>query len=112
MTNCATIRCWRHRRASSPHDAATVRRWRAIDAEPALLSRFFEMIGSNLKARTGLNLYLEKRGKARQKLADKGIGSRLVAYTAQQDLVEHQQELQVQQGRLAGFGSRKQFRPR
>ena len=29
MTNCATIRCWRHWRVSSPRDAATVRRWRA-----------------------------------------------------------------------------------
>jgi hemolysin D len=45
--------------------------------------------------------YLEKRAKARQKLADKGIGSKLDAYTAEQDLVEHQQDLQVQQGRLA-----------
>jgi hemolysin D len=45
--------------------------------------------------------YLEKRAKARQQLADKGIGSKLDAYSAQQDLVEHQQELQVQQGRLA-----------
>ena len=58
-----------------------------------------------------MNLYLQKRGKARQKLADKGIGSKLDAYTAPQDLVEHQQELQVQQGRLAGFGSRKAISP-
>lgn len=45
--------------------------------------------------------YLEKRAKARQYLANKGISSKLDAYSAQQDLVEHQQELQVQQGRLA-----------
>lgn len=45
--------------------------------------------------------YLEKRAKARDYLAKKGIGSKLDAYSAQQDLVEHQQELQVQEGRLA-----------
>lgn len=45
--------------------------------------------------------FLEKRAKAREHLADKGIGSKLDAYTVQQDLVEHQQELNVQQGRLA-----------
>ena len=44
--------------------------------------------------------YLEKRAKARDYLAKKGIGSKLDASTAKQDLVEHQQELQVQQGRL------------
>jgi hemolysin D len=45
--------------------------------------------------------FLAKRAEARQVLADKGIGSKLDAYSAQQDLVEHQQELQVQKGRLA-----------
>ena len=45
--------------------------------------------------------YLQKRARARQYLANKGISSKLDAYTAQQDLVEHQQELQVQKGRLA-----------
>jgi hemolysin D len=45
--------------------------------------------------------FLEGRAKAREHLANKGIGSKLDAYTAQQDLVEHQQEYQVQQGRLA-----------
>ena len=44
--------------------------------------------------------YLQKRAKARQSLADRQIGSRMDAYSAQQDLVEHQQELKVQQGRL------------
>jgi len=45
--------------------------------------------------------YLEKRAKAREYLASKGISSKLDAYAAKQDLVEHQQELQVQEGRLA-----------
>jgi hemolysin D len=44
---------------------------------------------------------LEKRAKAREYLADKGISSKLDAYTAQQDLKEHQEEFKVQQGRLA-----------
>lgn len=58
--------------------------------------------------------YLQKRASARQYLADKRIGSKLDAYTAQQDLVEHQQELKVQQGRLeeatAGVASLKDQR--
>ena len=58
--------------------------------------------------------YLQKRAKAREYLANKGISSKLDAYSAQQDLVEHQQELQVQQGRLAeataGVASLKQQR--
>ncbi|MDR3560888.1 MAG: HlyD family type I secretion periplasmic adaptor subunit [Negativicutes bacterium] len=45
--------------------------------------------------------YLSKRAEARKYLLDKGYGSKLDYYTAQQDLVEHQQEVQVQTGRLA-----------
>ena len=45
--------------------------------------------------------YLEKRAKARQYLLDKGYGSKLDYLTIEQDLIEHQQELQVQKGRLA-----------
>ena len=45
--------------------------------------------------------YLEQRAKARKGLLDKGYGSRLDYLTTQQDLIEHQQELKVQQGRLA-----------
>jgi hemolysin D len=40
--------------------------------------------------------YLEKRAEARQSLADKQIGSKMNAYSAQQDLVEHQEELKAQ----------------
>jgi hemolysin D len=58
--------------------------------------------------------FLQKRADARQLLADKGIGSKLDAYSAQQDLIEHQQELKVQQGRLdeatAGVASLKEER--
>jgi hemolysin D len=58
--------------------------------------------------------YLRKRAKARQSLADSQIGSKMDAYSAQQDLVEHEQELQVQQGRLteatAGVASLKDQR--
>jgi hemolysin D len=45
--------------------------------------------------------YLEKRAQARKSLVDKGYGSKLDYLTTQQDLIEHQQELQVQKGRLA-----------
>jgi hemolysin D len=45
--------------------------------------------------------YLQKRAEARNALAEKGYGSKLEYLTTQQDLVEHQQELNVQQGKLA-----------
>ena len=43
---------------------------------------------------------LQERAQMRQSLSEKGYGSKLETLTAQQDLVEHQKELQVQQGRL------------
>lgn len=45
--------------------------------------------------------YLQKRAEARRYLVDKGYGSKLDYLATQQDYVEHQQELQVQEGRLA-----------
>jgi hemolysin D len=45
--------------------------------------------------------YLQKRADARKSLLDKGYGSKLDYLTIEQDLIEHQQELQVQKGRLA-----------
>lgn len=45
--------------------------------------------------------YLEKRANARGTLANEGYGSKLDYLTVQQDLVEHQQELRVQKGRIA-----------
>jgi hemolysin D len=45
--------------------------------------------------------YLKKRADARKYLLDKGYGSKLDSLTIEQDLVEHQQELEVQKGRLA-----------
>jgi hemolysin D len=45
--------------------------------------------------------FLQKRADAEQYLARRGYGSKLDSLKTQQDLVEHQQELQVQQGRLA-----------
>lgn len=44
---------------------------------------------------------LKKRNAMRHELADKGYGSQLEALATQQDLVEHQHELVVQQGRQA-----------
>jgi len=45
--------------------------------------------------------YLEKRAEARKYLLNKGYGSKLDSLSIEQDLIEHQQELQVQKGRLA-----------
>jgi len=45
--------------------------------------------------------YLQKRAEARDDLVKQGYGSKLEYLTTQQDLVEHQQELHVQQGKLA-----------
>ena len=45
--------------------------------------------------------YLDQRAKARKYLLDKGYGSNLDYLTIEQDLIEHQQELHVQKGRLA-----------
>jgi hemolysin D len=45
--------------------------------------------------------YLQKRADARSYLANKGYGSKLDYLSTQQDLVEHQQELEVQKGKLA-----------
>jgi hemolysin D len=45
--------------------------------------------------------YLQKRAEAQDYLAKKGYGSKLEYLKTQQDLVEHQQELEVQKGKLA-----------
>ncbi len=45
--------------------------------------------------------FLQKRAEAKDYLAKKGYGSRLEYLTTEQDLVEHQQELEVQKGKLA-----------
>ncbi len=45
--------------------------------------------------------YLQKRAEAREYLSKKGYGSKLEYLATQQDLVEHQQDLQIQQGRLS-----------
>ncbi len=45
--------------------------------------------------------YLRKRAEAEDYLAKKGYGSKLENLKTQQDLVEHQQELEVQKGKLA-----------
>lgn len=43
---------------------------------------------------------LQERTKVRKYLSDKGYGSKIDTLSTQQDLIEHEQELQVQQGRL------------
>jgi hemolysin D len=44
--------------------------------------------------------YLEKKAAVREGLEKKGFGSKLEYYSTKQDLIEHQQELEVQRGRL------------
>jgi membrane fusion protein, hemolysin D len=57
---------------------------------------------------------LQQRAAARKYLADRGVGSKLDYLQVEQDLVEHQQELQVQKARLlqaeAGLGALEQQR--
>jgi hemolysin D len=48
---------------------------------------------------------LRQRAEARKYLADKQVGSKLQYLEVEQDLVEHEQELQVQQARLAEAGA-------
>jgi hemolysin D len=60
-----------------------------------------DAVASTIKKLTDSIPYLEKRAEARKALLDKGYGSKLDYLTIEQDLVEHQQELQVQKGRLA-----------
>lgn len=45
--------------------------------------------------------FLKKRAEARKYLLDKGYGSKLDYYTIQQDLIEHEKELEVQKSHLA-----------
>lgn len=60
-----------------------------------------DAVASTISKLTESIPYLEKRAQARKYLLDKGYGSKLDYLTIEQDLIEHQQELKVQQGRLA-----------
>jgi hemolysin D len=60
-----------------------------------------DAVASTIAKLTDSLPYLRKRADARKSLLDKGYGSKLDYLTTQQDLVEHQQELEVQKGRLA-----------
>jgi hemolysin D len=60
-----------------------------------------DAVASTINKLTESIPYLQKRMEARKFLLDKGYGSTLDYLTVQQDLVEHQQELEVQKGRLA-----------
>jgi len=71
-----------------------------LDRQIAQYEGNLAAVQSTITKITGSLPYLEKKAKARQSLADRQIGSKMDAYSAQQDLVEHQQELKVQQGRL------------
>lgn len=59
-----------------------------------------EAVTSTIKKLTDSIPYLKKRAEARKYLLDQGYGSKLDYLTIQQDLIEHQQELEVQKGRL------------
>lgn len=58
-------------------------------------------VQSTIKKLTESIPYLKKRAEARDYLSKQGYGSKLEYLTTQQDLVEHEQEYQVQQGKLA-----------
>jgi hemolysin D len=58
-------------------------------------------VAANIEKLTKSIPMLEDRLKTRKYLSDKQYGSRLDTLAAEQDLVEHQQELEVQKGRLA-----------
>jgi hemolysin D len=60
-----------------------------------------DAVASTITKLTDSIPYLEKRAQARKYLLNKGYGSKLDSLTIEQDLIEHQQELQVQKGRLA-----------
>jgi len=59
-----------------------------------------DSVTSNIAKLTKSIPYLEQRAGARGALEKEGYGSKLDYLTVQQDLVEHQQELKVQQGKL------------
>lgn len=58
-------------------------------------------VQATIKKLTDSIPYLQKRADAQNYLAKKGYGSKLEYLKTQQDLVEHQQELEVQKGKLA-----------
>jgi hemolysin D len=60
-----------------------------------------DAVASTINKLTQSIPYLKKRAEARKYLLDKGYGSKLDSLTIEQDLIEHQQELKVQKGRLA-----------
>ena len=69
-------------------------------------SRKMSVIGMRLPEQTIAKVtdslpYLQKRSHCAEISLDKGYGSKLDYLTIEQDLIEHQQELQVQKGRLA-----------
>ena len=59
-----------------------------------------DAVASTINKLTESIPYLDKRTQARKLLLEKNYGSKLDYLTVQQDLVEHQQELEVQKGRL------------
>ena len=74
----------------------------ALDQQIAQQQGNLDAVQSTITKLTESMPYLEKRAEARESLADQGLSARSsILYTTQQDLVEHQQEFEVQQGRLA-----------
>jgi hemolysin D len=72
-----------------------------LDHQIAQNSGNRDAVASTITKLTDSIPYLQKRADARKYLLDKGYGSKLDYLTIEQDLIEHQQELQVQKGRLA-----------
>ena len=59
-----------------------------------------DAVASTINKLTQSIPYLKQRSEARGKLAEQGYGSKLEYLSTKQELVEHEQELEVQKGRL------------
>jgi hemolysin D len=72
-----------------------------LDHEIAQNAGNRDAVASTIAKLTQSIPYLARRASARKGLLEKGYGSQLDYLATKQDLIEHQQELQVQKGRLA-----------
>jgi hemolysin D len=72
-----------------------------LDQQIAQQQGNLDSVASTINKLTQAMPYLTQRAEARKYLSDKGYGSKLDYLTTQQDLVEHQQEVEVQKGKLA-----------
>lgn len=72
-----------------------------LDQQMAQQQGNLDSVKSTITKLTESIPYLKERTESRKYLSDKGYGSKLDYLTVKQDLVEHQQEVEVQKGKLA-----------